>query len=78
MKKAPVRNTGVFKDVWLDYKAFYMAEICPLEGTNYPKYFIKLSHKYIAGCCVEIGNFVSADAAEEWLENFWRKDKKDA
>lgn len=76
MKKTPVRvNTGVYKsckDVWLDPKVFYMAEICSTDD-SYPKYFIKLSHKYIAGCCTEVGNFLSASAAEEWLDKFLEK-----
>ena len=79
MKSAPVVvKAGVFqscKDMWLDPETFYMAEIVQ-TNESYSKYFIKLSHKYIAGCCLEVGKWTSIHDAEEWLQKFM--EKKDA
>lgn len=53
------------KRVCIDTESYYMAEI----SDRYPLgqgYYVRLSHKYIAGVSIEIGIFVS-----EWLAHSW-------
>jgi hypothetical protein len=81
MKIAPVRvTTGVHtscKDVYLDPDVFYMAEFCVTDD-KYPKYYIKLSHKYIPGCCIPVGSFMDEGSARDWLIKFLETKKGNA
>ena len=57
------------KRVCINTESYYMAEINDRKPRG-QGYFVKLSHKYIAGVSIEIGVFISVLTAENWIEKY--------